>query len=270
MELALPAFPSEPWPQAAFLAIIALIVAGLAMLIAPSASGRLLGLESRETRPGGIGELRAVGGFLAGFSAVALMFFDQPVLSAALGVAIGVSAFARIVSMMSDVSASLLNFLLLVVQLIFAAALLSSFFDVVTPELQLGMPAEPTAWLAFLSLAAIAALGFLILFAPRMAMGAAGLWVTPERPGGIASVRSTGGFLLGLGLFGMALAGPWDGGFINFLMFCFGLAAALVLSVAGRLAALVLNRGNPVFGVIALVAQASAAVIVIAHVSSAM
>jgi len=270
MELALPAFPSEPWPQAAFLAVVILIVAGLAMLIFPATSGRLLGLESRETRPGGIGEIRAAGGFLAGFAAAALMFFDQPVLVTALGVAVGVAAFARIISLMSDTSASLLNFLLLIVQATFAVVMLTFFFDVVTPEMVLGIPTEAMARLVFFAFAAVAVIGFLILFAPRIAMSAAGLWVTPERPGGIASVRSTGGFLLGVGLFGMAIAGLWESGFVIFLMLCFGFAAALVLSIVGQFVALVLNRGNLVFGLIALVLQAAAAAVVILYISNVM
>lgn len=270
MELALPAFPSEPWPQAAFLAVVVLIVAGLGMLIFPATAGRLVGLESRETRPGGVGEMRAAGGFLAGFAAAALMFFDQPVLVTALGVAVAVAAFARIISLMSDTSASLLNFLVLIVQLIFASVMLYYFFDVITPEMQLGVPTEAGAQLVFFAFGAMAVIGFLVLFAPRIAMSAAGLWVTAERPGGIASVRSTGGFLLGLGLFGMAIAGMWESGFVLFLMLCFGVAAALVLSIAGRLAALALNRGNLVFGVIALVIQAAAAAIIILYISSAM
>lgn len=270
MELALPAFPSEPWPQAAFLAVVILVIAGLAMLIFPGTSGRLLGLESRGTRPGGIGEVRAAGGFLGGFAAAALMFFDQPVLVTALGVAVGVAAFARIISLMSDMSASLLNFLLLIVQAIFAVVMLTFFFDVITPEMVLAIPTEGMARLVFFTFAAVAAIGFLILFAPRIAMSVVGLWVTPERPGGIASIRSTGGFLLGLGLFGMAIAGLWESGFVIFLMLCFGFAAALVLSVVGRIVALVLNHGNLVFGVIALAIQAAAAVVVILYVSSAM
>jgi hypothetical protein len=270
MELALPAFPSEPWPQAAFLAVVVLIVGGLAMLIFPVTAGRLLGLASRETRPGGIGEVRAAGGFLAGFAAAALMFFDQPVLVAGLGVAMGMAAFARVISLMSDTSASLLNLLLLIVQAIFASAMLYYFFDVITPDMQLGVPTESTARLVFFTFSAMSVIGFLILFAPRIAMSAAGLWVTPERPGGIASVRSTGGFLLGLGLFGMAIAGMWESGFVVFLMLCFGVAAALVLSIAGRLAALALNRGNLVFGVIAVIVQVAAAGSIILYVSGAM
>jgi hypothetical protein len=136
--------------------------------------------------------------------------------------------------------------------------------------LVLGIPTEMMARLAFFTFVAVAVIGFLILFAPRIAMCAAGLWVASERPGGIASVRSTGGFLLGVGLFGMAIAGLWESGFVIFLMLCFGFAAALVLSIVGRIVALALNRGNLVFGAIALVVQAAAAAVVILYVSSVM
>lgn len=260
MELALPAFPSEPWPQAAFLAVIILVIAGLAMLIFPATTGRLIGLESRETRPGGISEIRPAGGFLFGLAAVTLIF-DQPVIYTGLGIALLIAAFARLISLMSDTSASLLNILLLVVQLIFASAALYYFFDVVTPEITFGVPEEMAPKLVFFTYAALALAGFLVLFAPRIAMNIAGLWVTPEKPGGIASVRSTGGFALGAGLMGMGLNNP---------MLDLALAAAFIMSVAGRILALVINRGNVVFNLAGLVAEAAAATIVATYIASMM
>jgi hypothetical protein len=270
MELALPAFPSEPWPQAAFLAITVLIVAGLAMLIFPATSGRLIGLESSDTRPGGIGEVRAVGGFLAGFAAAALMFFDQPVLCAGLGAAMAMAAFARLISLMSDTSANLLNLLLFVVQVILAVAMLYYLGEVITNELELGVPAELMPQLIFFVFASLAVLGLLVLFAPRIAMNTAGLWVMPDRKGGIASVRSTGGFMLGTGLFGMAIAGYWQSQFVVLLMFCFGLVVALALASVGRLLVLVFNRGNLAFNIIALAVQVAALGIVVTYVGGAM
>ena len=268
--LAWPVFPAEPWPRAAFLSVAVLLVAGLAMLAFPAACGRVLGLESAPARPGGIGEIRPVGGFLAGFSLATLMFFDQPVLAAALGVAMAVSAFARLVSLMSDMSASLLNVLLFLVQVIFAAALLYFLGDAVTEDLQLGMPSEIMPQLVFLVFAALAVVGFLVLFAPRIAMGVAGLWVAAEKPVGIAPVRSTGGFMLGAGLFGMAVAGYWQNQFVVLLMLCFGFVVALVVSIVGRLLAMALNRGNLVFNAAALAVQVVAALAVIAYIGGAM
>jgi hypothetical protein len=268
--LAWPAFPAEPWPQAAFLADLVLLLGGLVMLAFPATCGRVLGLTGAATRPGGIGELRPTGGFLAGFALATILFFDQPVLAAALGVAMAVAAFARLISMMSDGSASLLNFLLFLVQAILATALLAFFGEVVTPDLTLGMPSETLPRLVFLLFALLAVLGFLVLFAPRIAMTVAGLWVTPDRPGGIASVRSTGGFLMGLGLFGMAISGYWQSQFVVLMMLCFGLIVALVLALIGRGLAMILERGNLIFSAAVLLLTAVAAGIVVTYVGSAM
>lgn len=268
--LAWPVFPAEPWPQAAFLSVAVLLAAGLLMLAFPATCGRVLGLEGTAARPGGIGEIRPVGGFLAGLALATLMFFDQPVLSATLGVALSVSAFARLISLMSDMSASLINLLLFVVQAIFGVAMLYYFTDVVTNDLELGMPGEIMPQLVFLVFAALAILGFLVLFAPRIAMGIAGLWVAADKTGGIASVRSTGGFMLGAGLFGMAVSGYWQSQFVVLLMLSFGFIVAMALSIIGRVLAMGLNRGNAVFNAVALVAQAAALAIVITYVGGAM
>jgi hypothetical protein len=268
--LAWPVFPVEPWPQAAFISVAVLLVAGVLMLAFPATSGRVLGLEGAQTRPDGIGEIRPTGGFLAGFSLATLMFFDQPVLAAALGTAMTVATFARLVSLMSDTSASLLNLLLFLVQAIFSVALLYYFTAAVTNELQLGMPTELMPQLVFLVFAALAVVGFLVLFAPRIAMNIAGLWVTADKPGGIASIRSTGGFMLGSGGFGMAIAGYWQSQFVVLLMLCFGFIVAMALSIIGRLLALAINRGNLVFNVVALVVQIAITGVVLAYVGGAM
>lgn len=268
--LAWPVFPAEPWPQAAFISTALLMVAGILMLAFPATCGRVLGLEGAQARPGGIGELRPVGGFLAGYALATLMFFDQPVLAAGLGVAMAVATFARLISLMSDTSASLLNVLLFLVQLIFAGALLYYFGQTITNELTLGIPTDLLPQFAFFVFAAFALIGLLVLFAPRIAMNTVGLWVIANRQGGIASVRSTGGFMLGIGLFGMAVAGYWQSQFVVLLMLCFGLIVALALSAIGRLLALVLDRGNLVFNAIALFIQIAATVLVTTYVGGAM
>jgi hypothetical protein len=268
--LAWPIFPAEPWPQAAFVSVAVLLLVGVLMLAFPATCGHVLGLDSAATRPGGIGELRPTGGFLAGYALAVLMFFDQPVLCAGFGVAMAVAAFARLISLMSDTSASLLNVLLFLVQLIFAVAMLYYFGQAITNELQLGVPSELMPKLVFSVFAALAVIGILVLFAPRIAMSAAGLWVFGDKQGGIASVRSTGGFMLGIGLFGMAVAGYWQSQFVVLLMLCFGFIVALVLSMIGRLLALVLNRGNLVFNAIALFVQIAAVILVITYVGGAM
>src|SRR5690349_11394017 len=105
MEFSLPEFPSAPGAQAAFIAAAIAILLGLALVLFPSAVGHFLRLESRETRPGGIGEVRAAGGFLLGL-ALATLMFDQPVLYTALGIAMAIAAFGRILSLMSDRAAT--------------------------------------------------------------------------------------------------------------------------------------------------------------------
>jgi hypothetical protein len=288
--LAWPVFPTEPWPQAAFVATAVLMIGGILMLAFPATSGRVLGLEGSQTRPGGIGELRPVGGFLAGHALATLMFFDQPVLPAALGAAMAVATFSRLISLMSDTSASLLNLLLFLVQAIFSVALLSYFSDVVTrelvqaiwdavlstfssdvtDELQPAVSIGMMQQLVFLVFAGLTIVGFLVLFTPRIAMNIAGLWVVSDKQGGIASVRSTGGFMLGMGGFGLAMAGSWQSQFILLLMLCFGIVLALALSIIGRLLALTLNRGNLIFNIVALMVQAAAIAIVVTYVGSAM
>ena len=268
--LAWPVFPAEPWPQAAFISVAVLLIAGVLMLGFPGTAGRVLGLEGSAARPGGIGEIRPTGGFLAGFALATLMFFDQPVLAAALGAAMTVATFARLISLMSDTSASLLNLLLFLVQAIFSGALLYYFTAAVTSELQLGVPTELMPQLVFFVFAVLAVIGFLVLFAPRIAMNIAGLWVTAEKQGGIASIRSTGGFMLGVGGFGMAISGYWQSQFVVLLMLCFGFIVALAVSIIGRLLALAVNRGNLVFNVVALVVQIVMIGVVLAYVGGAM
>jgi hypothetical protein len=156
------------------------------------------------------------------------------------------------------------------VQAIFAVALLFYFTDVVTNELVLGVPTEIMPRLVFFTFAAVAVIGVIVLFAPRIAMNVTGLWVISDKQGGVASVRSTGGFMLGTGLFGMAIAGYWQSQFIMLLMLCFGFIVALALSAIGRLLALTLNRGNLVFNAIALVVQIAAMGVVITYIGGAM
>lgn len=260
MEFSLPEFPSAPGAQAAFAAVCFLILTGLALLIFPAAVGRFLGLESRESRPGGIGELRAAGGLVAGF-AIATLMFDQPVLYTAVAIALLISTFGRILSLMSDSAATALNFLLLMVQIVLTGATLYYFFDVFTPGMQMAIPEELGARLVFYTYAALAVLGALVMFGPRMAMAISGLGVTAEKASAITTIRSAGGFVLGAGLAGVAIQNP---------MVDLGFAAALALTVVGRLLALALNRGNYLYAGIALVVEAAAAAVVINHVAGMM
>lgn len=258
MEFSLPEFPTAPGAQAAFLAAAFCILAGLVLLVFPASLGRVLGLEGREDRPGAIGELRAAGGFLAGF-ALATLMFDQPVLFTGLGIAMALAAFGRILSLMSDQASSILNYLLLLVQLLLAGALLHYFFDVVSPDMQLGVPEGTAARLVFYVYAAVAVIGAFAMFGPRLAAMTTGM--TGIHDGGYTSVRSAGGFALGLGLSGMAFVNP---------MLDVGFAAALTVAAIGRILALVLNRGNYIYATIALILNAAFALVVISYISGMM
>jgi len=267
MEFSLPEFPTAPGAQAAFAAVCLLIAVGLMLLILPSAAGRFLGLESRERRAGAIGELRAAGGLLAGL-AIATLMFDQPVLYTMLAMALLVATFGRIVSLMSDRVATLLNLLLLVVQIMMTGATLYYVFDVFTPDMQLAMPEAFDARLVFFTYAGLAVLGALVMFGPRMSMAISGLGVTGEKPSAISTIRSAGGFALGLGLIGLVFMGNAGNAPMDMLMGNLGIAVALGFCVIGRLIALAFDRGNFIFAGIALVVEGAAAAIVISTVAA--
>ena len=258
MEFSLPEFPSAPGAQAAFIAAAIAILIGLALLVFPGTIGRFLGLQSRDRRPGAIGELRADGGFMLGL-ALATLMFDQPVLYTALGVALAFAAFARIISLMSDRAATLLNFLVLIVQIVLAGASFYYFFDVFTPDMQLAVPEDMNARLAFYTYAAVAVVGVAMAFAPRIACSIVGLDGITDT--GYSSVRSAGGFAIGAALTAMAVANP---------MMDLGMGAALAIAVLGRVIALVFNRGNYAYAALALVIEAAAAALVISYVMGMM
>jgi hypothetical protein len=81
---------------------------------------RLFGLQPREGRRDGYAEQRSVGGFYLGFGLSAIML-AQDWTYMALGAAFAMSAFARIISLLSDKGGTILNYLLLVVQVVLAA-----------------------------------------------------------------------------------------------------------------------------------------------------
>ena len=205
MEFSLPEFPTAPGAQAAFAAVCFLILVGLLFLIFPVSVGRFLGLESRETRPGAVGELRAAGGLLAGL-AIATLMFDQPVLYTALAIALLISTFGRILSLMSDSAATLFNFLLLSVQIVLTGATLYYFFDVFTPDFNLW---KPVCWILL----------------------AAGIWVSRPilRRGAILWLVMLFGVVVTLAAFGYARL------FLQSAPFLFLFQVAAVVALASRL-----------------------------------
>ena len=113
-------FPTELGEQLAFAAAAASALIGLFVMFAPGLSLRFIGLQLRDGSAEGYGAARSSGGLLFGFSACALLL-AQPMLYLALGAALGMSAFARILSIMSDSGNSLRSLLLLVVQIALAS-----------------------------------------------------------------------------------------------------------------------------------------------------
>ena len=236
MEFSLPEFPTAAGAQAAFVAVCLLLLVGVLLLSIPAAD----------------------------------VMFDQPVLYTVLAVALVVSTFGRTVSLMSDRAGTLLNLLLLAVQMTVTGAALYYFFDMFTPDMQLTMPDAFDARLVFFTYAGIAILGALVMFGPRMSMAICGLGVTGEKASAISTIRSAGGFALGLGLIGLVFMGNSANAPMDMLMGNLGVAVALGLAVIGRLMALALNRGNYIFAGIALAIEAAAAAVVISSVASMM
>lgn len=128
MEFYLPTETGEllAFCSAAFTALI-----GLFMMFAPGLTFRFLGLGSMEHRPGAIAEARSsLGGFYAGIGLSAIML-AQDWIYMALGVGFALSAFGRILSLMSDRGRNPLNYPLLVVQVILAALPLGYTFGLI-------------------------------------------------------------------------------------------------------------------------------------------
>ncbi|MDM9621446.1 DUF4345 domain-containing protein [Rhizobium sp. S96] len=113
-------FPTELGEQLAFGAAAFTSLAGLIIMFAPGYAMRLFGLQPREGRRDGYAEQRSVGGFYLGFGLSAIML-AQDWTYMALGAAFAMSAFARIISLLSDKGGTVLNYLLLVVQVVLAA-----------------------------------------------------------------------------------------------------------------------------------------------------
>jgi hypothetical protein len=171
---------------------------------------------------------------------------------------------------MSDSAATLLNFLLLLVQIVLTSAVMYYFFDVIKPGMQVVVPEALDAKLVFLTYAALSVLGALVMFGPRMSMAVCGLGVTAEKTSAITTIRSSGGFVLGLGLIGLLVSGNAENAPVDVLMVNLSVGAAFALAAVGRLIALALNRGNYVFAVIALLFEGAAAGILISNIMSVM
>lgn len=250
MEVTLPEFPVEMAGQLIYGASLAAFLLGLILFALPRLYGRLFGIVERAGRSGALGELRAVGGFIAGLSLAAFLFQDQPELPLMLGVAFLFGAFGRILALMGDHAVSIANLAMLVIQAGLAVCLMSPLFAVFTPETVYAIPEDPGARLAFFAAAALALIGLLVMFAPRLTTMAPGLTHTDVSETAIAPIRAAGGMMVGVGLMVMA---------VGSIMIDLAFGFALVASLAGRVVALPLERGNFIWQGLAALATAALA-----------
>ena len=120
-------FPIELGEQLAFLAASVAALIGCFVLFAPGLTLKALALVPAEGRPEGLGAARSIGGLIVGFAGTALLL-AQPTVYLAFGAAVGLSAFARVLSIMSDQGSTWRNLLLLVVQVLIASLSLAYVF----------------------------------------------------------------------------------------------------------------------------------------------
>lgn len=125
-----------PWPfsQGEWLAwssAVVTVLFGLILFFAPGLSLRLLRLQTTPEHPEALAEARAtMSGFYLGLGLTCILF-AQPMLYIALGVSWALTAFGRIVSMMSDRGNTLYNWVSVAVEIALAALPLVFAFGLV-------------------------------------------------------------------------------------------------------------------------------------------
>ncbi|HEU4986321.1 MAG TPA: DUF4345 family protein [Rhizobiaceae bacterium] len=104
------------WTSAAVTALI-----GLLFLLAPAVSLRLLRLRAATEHPEALSEVRGtMGGFYLALGLCAILF-AQPLIYMTLGFCWLLSAFGRLISILSDSGSGFYNWILLVLSLVIAA-----------------------------------------------------------------------------------------------------------------------------------------------------
>jgi hypothetical protein len=125
-----------PWPfsQGEWLAwssALVTILFGLIALFAPRLTFRILRLETRPDHPEAVSEARAtMSGFWLGLG-ICCVLLAQPLLYMALGVSWALTAFGRLVSMMSDGGNTPYNWVSLALEIALAALPLLFAFQLV-------------------------------------------------------------------------------------------------------------------------------------------
>lgn len=123
-------FPTELGEQLAFLSAATTSLIGCFILFAPGITLNILGLVRRDERPEGLGAARSVGGLMIGFSATAILL-AQPIVYLAFGSALGLAAFGRVLSIMSDRGVTWRSVLFLVVEAVLASLPLAYVFGLI-------------------------------------------------------------------------------------------------------------------------------------------
>ena len=95
---------------------------GLVLMFAPRLSLRILRLQTAPNHPEAVSEARAtMAGFYLGVG-ICAMLFAQPLIYLALGGGWALTAFGRIISMMSDRGVTVYNLVSVVIEILLAAA----------------------------------------------------------------------------------------------------------------------------------------------------
>ncbi len=118
-------------------------------------------------------------------------------------------------------------------------------------------PTELPEQLAFLGAAIVALAGLLLLVLPSVALKVGGFSVGDVTADGYAAVRSTGGMHLGLALTALLLAQDWT---------YLAVGAAVGLGAAGRLVAMLADRGFTLRNAVLMLLQVAIAAMPLGYV----
>lgn len=124
MELAFP-WPMSQGEWLAWSVAVVTFVLGLMMLFAPGLTFRVLRLQTTPDHPEAVSEARAtMSGFYLGVG-LASILLAQPLVYLTLGICWALTAFGRIVSMLSDDGNTVYNWAWLAVETVLAALVLA-------------------------------------------------------------------------------------------------------------------------------------------------
>jgi uncharacterized membrane protein HdeD (DUF308 family) len=125
-------------------------------------------------------------------------------------------------------------------------------------EFSFPWPVSQGEWLAWLSAVLTLLFGLMLLFAPRLSLGALRLQTSELHPEAVSEARATmSGFYLGVGLCCILFAQP-------FLYMALGLSWAF--TAFGRMISMMSDRGNTLYNWIALVLDLALAALPLAFV----